>query len=65
MKGTICIHEKKASFIYCKCKKSGGFGDGSIKNSGNVMENVFDKTVKIMILISYIKLSEDSDNFLF
>jgi hypothetical protein len=29
------------------------------------MENVFDKTVKIMILISYIKLSEDSDNFLF
>jgi hypothetical protein len=29
------------------------------------MENVFDKTVKIMILISYIKLSEDLDNFLF
>jgi len=29
------------------------------------MENVFDKTVKIMILISYIKLSEDSDNYLF
>lgn len=29
------------------------------------MENVFDKTVKIMILISYNKLSEDSDNYLF